>query len=297
MRYVKMYTAKRNIGFIFFIIVLYTATISFAKDKVVVVPLFDNNSIPTSDLQNRVLELEKKVAQLQALLDGVIRDGNTIQFSGVNVQIVNGRDETGGTVNGLGNLIVGYNEESSQDNDRTGSHNLIVGRYNNYSSYGGLVVGSGNTISGIFASISGGTDNVAKGHYSSMSGGYKNFAEGNWSSVSGGDYNHAKGLSARVSGGKNNKAEGDYSSVSGGYYNSAAEEYTSVSGGGFNQANGEGCSVSGGYKNSATNSYSSVSGGSNNSASGSMSSLSGGRNRSVTGQYDWRAGGSLFQDD
>ena len=34
---------------------------------------------------------------------------------------------------GLGNLVIGYNEDSGDD-DRSGSHNLIVGGYHSYSS-------------------------------------------------------------------------------------------------------------------------------------------------------------------
>ena len=40
---------------------------------------------------------------------------------------------------------------------RTGSHNLVLGDENNYSSYGGQVAGSDNTISNGYASVSGGS--------------------------------------------------------------------------------------------------------------------------------------------
>ena len=39
---------------------------------------------------------------------------------------------------------------------RTGSHNVVVGQSHNFSRFGGLVVGRFNTISGEFASVSGG---------------------------------------------------------------------------------------------------------------------------------------------
>lgn len=61
---------------------------------------------------------------------------------------MSGSGSTEGTVNGRGNLIVGYNERLVGDtNIRTGSHNLVVGAFNNYSSYGGQVIGYNNTIS------------------------------------------------------------------------------------------------------------------------------------------------------
>ena len=66
----------------------------------------------------------------------------TIRFSGVNVQVVNGTGTTDGPGNGLGNLVVGYqelreddeNDETDDRNLRSGSHNLVVGKANNYSS-------------------------------------------------------------------------------------------------------------------------------------------------------------------
>ena len=39
-------------------------------------------------------------------------DGTTLRFTGINVQIVSGSGTTDGPVNGKGNLIIGYNENS-----------------------------------------------------------------------------------------------------------------------------------------------------------------------------------------
>jgi hypothetical protein len=39
---------------------------------------------------------------------------------------------------------VGYNESSNHN--RSGSHNIVVGLYHDYSSFGGLVTGNGNSI-------------------------------------------------------------------------------------------------------------------------------------------------------
>ena len=82
-------------------------------------------------------------------------DGTTLQLTGINVQIVSGFGATDGAVNGRGNLIVGYNAASSGQ-ARTGSHNVVVGDEHEYTSYGGLVAGFKNTITGPFASVSGG---------------------------------------------------------------------------------------------------------------------------------------------
>ena len=67
--------------------------------------------------------------------------GNDIVVSGANLYVNNGTGSTGGPVNGLGNLVIGYNELRGAGDDRSGSHNLVVGSRNNYSSYGGLVGG------------------------------------------------------------------------------------------------------------------------------------------------------------
>lgn len=45
----------------------------------------------------------------------------------MNLQVINGEGATADTANGLGNLIVGYNEDTDVPSDRSGSHNLVVG--------------------------------------------------------------------------------------------------------------------------------------------------------------------------
>jgi len=122
------------------------------------------------------------------------------------VQVVSGSGSTIGAVNGQGNLIVGYNEagfcktvaatcntsaDCGGDNcltsgPKTGSHNLIVGAGNSYSSYGGFVAGELNVVSGAGASVSGGYENHATGFVASVSGGISNTASGAESSISGG---------------------------------------------------------------------------------------------------------------
>ena len=94
---------------------------------------------------------------------------------------------------GSGNLIVGYNELRFSDNVRTGSHNVVMGIRNNFSSFGGLVVGDFNEISGEFSSVSGGTSNTASGELASVSGGSFNTASGDFATVSGGFQRTAPG--------------------------------------------------------------------------------------------------------
>ena len=168
-----------------------------------------------------------EIVQLPDGLGGTVK---TIRFHGVNVQIVNGSGSTTGLVDGLGNLIVGYNELRGAGDDRSGSHNLVVGKEHNFNSFGGLVAGFSNTLSGSHASVSGGQQNTASGYSSSVSGGTYNTASGNYSSVSGGRFNNASGNYSSVSGGRFNNASGYFSSVSGGNIRSALNTHDWVAG-------------------------------------------------------------------
>ncbi len=205
-----------------------------------------------------VAALEARIASLEALFAGISRDGNDITLSGANFHIVSGSGTTDGAVNGLGNLIVGYNELRGEEDDRTGSHNIVVGMENNYSSFGGLVAGRMNTISADYASVGGGWGNVASAFYSNVSGGFDNEASGIFSSLLGGTLNNAAGSYSSVSGGEGNEASGFIASVTGGRSNTASANYSSVSGGWNNVASGESSSVSGGTDNEASGSNDTV---------------------------------------
>jgi hypothetical protein len=257
-------------------------------------------------------QLEMRIAQLEALLANVTRiivEGQeTIRFSNMNVQIVSGSGNTSGTVNGRGNLIVGYNETRNDGaDDRTGSHNIVVGSRHNYASYGGLVAGRWNTVSGPYASVSGGTNNTASSQASSVSGGANNMSSSQSSSVSGGRYNVASGDYSFVGGGGGdtadygNKAFGHYSAILGGTVNIAGDpdltdhtigQNACVSGGNANTASGDRSSVSGGASNTASGNNASVSGGHSNESSGQWASVSGGLSNTASAWYASVSGGS-----
>jgi hypothetical protein len=176
----------------------------------------------------------------------------TIRFSGVNVQIVNGMGKTR-SINGVGNLLIGYDEtEPGCCYPQTGSHNLIFGEYQTFTSYGGIDAGWLNQISAPFASVSGGWGNTASGEYSSVSGGTSSSASGKWASTSGGDGSNAIGQGSSVSGGEANYASGDFSSVLGGARNKASAYHSAISGGTFNEATGANSSILGGHEKIVT---------------------------------------------
>jgi hypothetical protein len=207
-------------------------------------------------LENTVAALQAQVTDLQSALAAahdvlalspyvtVDAGMNLVRFAGVNIQLVNGTGQTD-TVNGRGNLIIGYDlprtngtyfcctsfcsdgqypdqetcEATGQTwavSHKTGSHYLVIADRNNYAQYGGLVVGTYNTSTGPAASVTGGRENTASGHYASVSGGEWNAASGFFASVSGGDRNTASGSCAHVSGGYQHSATGPQDWVAGG---------------------------------------------------------------------------------
>ncbi len=78
----------------------------------------------------------------------------TITFTGVNVQVVSGAGSTSGALNGEGNVIIGYAEDTS-GHAQTGSNDLIVGSENGWKSYGEIVGGYKNQANGKYATALG----------------------------------------------------------------------------------------------------------------------------------------------
>ncbi|TAL15701.1 hypothetical protein EPN96_12040 [bacterium] len=226
------------------------------------------------------VELEGRLSAVEAntalQLDGYVGvDTNSINglagphviFTGANFHVRDGSGATWGYPSpvGLGNLIVGYNENNAANSRlRTGSHNFVVGLSHEFTGYAGFLAGDNNAVVANFASISGGSGNRAEAEYSSISGGAGNITSGGNSSVSGGAFNVASGSNSSVSGGNEN--------VAGGYA----------------------ASVSGGRGNTTANDWASVSGGQNNIVSGMSSSISGGAGLTVSDHFFWAASGTLF---
>lgn len=140
-------------------------------------------------LEGETARLATGVAGLQALLEGVRRIGATLRFEGMNLQLVNGAGTTD-SANGLGNLIVGYNESPPQ---QTGSHVVAIGRGHVFTRAIGLVAGQSNVLAGVAASVLGGIDNVASGPNAVVAGGSSNLASGPAAVVLGGYGNEAGG--------------------------------------------------------------------------------------------------------
>lgn len=158
----------------------------------------------TPDEAAKIQQLEARIKKLEALLDNVTRKGNDLVLSNLNLIINNGSGTVART-NGTGNLVVGYDDPGS------GSHNILVGSKNRCSSYGSIVSGSGNSVSGKNAAAIGGNGNSASGDSSTILGGRDNNASGAYSSVMGGSENKAKGDYTGINGmrGRTKVNEGD----------------------------------------------------------------------------------------
>lgn len=245
----------------------------------------------------RTATLESKTQDMSRITDPNTGMA-TVQFSGVNVQIVNGSGITF-TSNGVGNLIIGYNEKRPPllgEDIRSGSHYLVVGQNNNYTSYGGIIAGLRNSAIAPWATVTGGTTNTASGEGASVTGGSANTASGSYSSITGGNLNHASGDRAVITGGEANISVGLVTTIMGSTSNTASGGGAVVCGGSGNVGRGWLSSIIGGKENLSAGENSSVTGGYFNRADGELSTVSGGSQRTVNSQYDWRAGG-LFQDN
>jgi hypothetical protein len=222
-----------------------------------------NEKFHLTELQNKLPLSEDEVKTLQGILPCIksVKEGidkkPTVQFSGCNVQVVNGMGETKST-NGAGNLVIGYDENREDKRQQTGSHNLILGEEQTFTSYGGMVAGLENTISGPLASVLSGVGSTASGERASVTGGYTNDASGDEASIAGGYGNRASIAFASVGGGEHNEASGFGASVSGGVSNTASNFGSSVGGGRENNVTGEEAWIGGGDENTASAIFASI---------------------------------------
>lgn len=242
---------------------------------------------------------QKDVLNLLAVVQIPDGQGGTVEALRVksNLQVVNTTGSTA-TTNGLGNLIIGYNEESGT-NVRTGSHNIVFGTENAFQSYGGLVGGSSNDIALPYSSVLGGFDNFSNNDWSVVVGGAGNQAAQEYSVVVGGQLNHGGGDYSVVVGGLNNQSLiSTHGVVVGGKDNFASGLYSTAVGGLNNKSAGLRTVVVGGFDNRPVGNDAVIVGGESNDIdlTGTRAVLSGGLTRLATGTHDW-VSGSLFEDN
>jgi hypothetical protein len=198
-----------------------------------------------ASLEARIRALEKRLHELErnpvlTLSDVLVLERgkkcSTLRVVG-NLQIVNGMGKTD-TTNGCGNLIVGYNEPpsplSGSPTARTGSHNLIVGRFHSHATWACIVAGERNAA-------------ASRAVSSCVLGGKESHVDAAHSVVVGGQENKANSAGCVIIGGQDNGANGaDLSVAIGGAQNRTAAPSSSIFGGGSNTANGTGSTILGG---------------------------------------------------
>lgn len=221
-------------------------------------------------------------AQLLASYLFVDTVNQAVVVSGANLVVRSGSGSTNDT-NGLGNLIIGYNENGGLD--RTGSHNLVLGSFNGYESYGSIVGGQQNAVTAPFSVVLTGNLNTATNTYAVVNTGEFVEASGilSWvgtcfdcdvtgrrSAVVTGEFNASGAQSSAVLGGYGNTAAGNWGAIVGGFSNGtdASSQLVTVLGGENNFATGVVAVVAGGRNNTASGSYAVALGGNGTSASG-----------------------------
>lgn len=186
---------------------------------------------------------EARLLALEELLQPLTRVDDTLVLDGVNLQIVNGEGRTT-SINGVGNLIVGYNEppDSEDGRGRLGSHGVVIGGEHEWHGWSFLAQGTGHTVGPGACAIGGednrasarsscavgGEHNQARAHYATAVGGQRNFNGGPWSVVIAGRDNMigiesdtfcCAGYYAYLAGGFHNEVTGYIASTVGGYDN------------------------------------------------------------------------------
>lgn len=220
------------------------------------------------DHEDRIAELEAASPFVRAdLVPGVASlNGDpreSLLLDGLNLAIRNGSGAQD-AVNGLGNVVVGYDAPNPDPSrNKSGSHNVVVGTGNGYTSHSGIVSGDQNFVGSAFAAAIGGQGNGAFERWGAVViGGTRNDARGQTSTVIGGDANTSTGGSAVVLGGISNTA--------------ALTNYVVV-GGEDNDSSGPECSAGGGGCRAGV-----VVGGHNNEAYGQWSVAIGGQDTDVS---------------
>jgi hypothetical protein len=254
------------------------------------------------DLSRRIDELEAAVQAIEstgtsaavlARLDALeatldpfsletVDGRRTVRISAANLQLVDGTGDTDGTPNGLGNLMIGY-AESHAGLERGGSHNVVLGRDNEWSSFGGLVTGRYNRVAGEDTAVIGGRYSDTTGAGAVSIGGLGADVSGEGAVGVGGTENSLSGVHAVAVAGLRNEANGPHSLAAGGWKVEASGDRATVIGGFHNDASGTGAVVAGGDSNTATAAATVAIGGADSSAAGHQSVVVGSQSSVASG--------------
>lgn len=267
-----------------------------------------------------VAELQEQLDELEVLVAGLFNrtscmsasPGETV-FEGCNVHIRSGSGATDGEANGLGNLIVGYNEPKVPVTELT-CDGVIFGVSCSSNAdcdpevqclpsaqTGGCDTGPRQAVcfsdeecddGGTCVALMGetprsGSHNIVLGTMNS----YESYG-----GIVNGNLNRITAPYASVIASSRSNATGDTSGVFGGRRGNASGSHAAICGGEDAWARGTYATVLGGTVNQAAGRHSTVTGGTRCSAIGGASSVSGGLDRIVRAPNAWAAGSLLELD-
>ena len=201
------------------------------------------------EMQDEVEALLARIEELESELAGnplpgcLVTEAGTgdiddVVFEGCNVHVRNGEDDTD-TVNGVGNLIVGYNEDPDDslfnddyNGERTGSHTLVVGASHSWTGSSGIVSGYSNVLWADDGAIIGGQGNRVDGVGSVAVASTNSWVKGDYSAVLNSRGSEVRARFADVIGGKYNFVREDdtASVIAGGNRLATTRVYEFVSG-------------------------------------------------------------------
>jgi hypothetical protein len=257
----------------------------------------------SNSLEKRLVALEKltqdqqtRIQALETKLKYVTVNGTDMMITGANLHLRNGTGAMSVT-NGLGNLTIGYNIDSGYS-DRTGSHNLLMGRYLNYTSYGSIITGEENSALGQYSSIlsSYRGRTTEESNYSSLFSTSESWATKGFGSVIAARTSQANSYFSGILGGETNVVDAGYSAIAGGKLNKIwlLASHGTIAGGTNNQIwNGQFNNIVGGYGNEIYGNLSSISGGANGLIEAAVTggSITGGDNNTIHNNYSTIGGG------
>lgn len=140
-----------------------------------------------SSMDVRTKVVEARTASMSAM---TINGYPSLVFNGVNVHIRNGSGSTTSN-NGVGNLILGYDEVSTGQPEKVASHSLITGFGNTYKGYGLVMSGQFNRVAGNYAAVVAGDGDTTEAALSALIAGIANkvTATGSHGTIFGGQWN------------------------------------------------------------------------------------------------------------
>ncbi len=201
------------------------------------------NSFIGNGVQNRILSSNG----LSAIVSGrsnLIRNNTTNSSfigGGSNNQILNGYQTT---IAGGDNNVINTGGLNGFATIGGGEYNRASAPYATVAGGGGALLATGNSATGNYSFVGGGTTNLASGTASVVSGGQLNFATGNYSTIGGGggtilaDRNRAQAAYSTIGGGTGNNVSNTYATIGGGDHNTASGQYSTIPGGSGNNASG-----------------------------------------------------------